>query len=148
MRHILTLLVCLSLLFTVSCREKKVKDKDFYLSEEFPLRQLVKTEITNKSENGYFFLIVGVYSNTEEQITVVKVFAKIEGTYRYLELPLENIRININEKYKTPTIQFRDEGERRLDDVLYWVGEKQYSGEIIINCSEEYLPERLLPIKI
>ena len=140
------LIISSLLLFTISCKEKK--DKDFYLSEEIPLRQLVKTDTINKSENGFFFLIAGGYSNTEEQITVVKVFARIEGTYRYLELPLENIRININEKYKTPTIQFKDEGERRLDDVLYWVGEKQYSGEIIINCCEEYLPERLLPIKI
>ena len=120
----------------------------YYLSEEIPLRQLVKTEKVSKSENGYFFLITGGYSSKEEQAVVIRVFAKVEGMYRYLELPMENIRINIKEKYKTPTIQFKNELDYTLDQTLFWIEEKNYSGEIIINCSEEYLPEKLLPIKI
>lgn len=145
MKHLLITHLFFASFLMISCKENKHKE---YISAEFPLRQLVKTEITNKSENGYFFLIAGGYSNTEEQIVVVKVFAKIEGTYRYLELPMENIRININGKYKTPTIQFKNEFDYTLSQTLFWIGEKRYDGEIIINCSEEYLPERLLPIKI
>lgn len=147
MKQIRNMFTYLFLLLTVSsCMGTETPS--FYLSEEIPLRQLVKTEKVSKSENGYFFLIIGEYSSREEQAVVVRVFAKVEGMYRYLEFPMENIRININEKYKTPTIQFKSEFNYTLDQTLFWIEEKNYSGEIIINCSEEYLPEKLLPIKI
>lgn len=147
MKQIRNMFTYLFLLLTVSSCVG-TETPSFYLSEEIPLRQLVKTDKVNKSENGYFFLITGEYSSKEEQAVVVRVFAKVEGMYRYLELPMENIRININEKYKTPTIQFKSEFNYTLDQTLFWIEEKNYSGEIIINCSEEYLPEKLLPIKI
>jgi hypothetical protein len=147
MKQIRNMITSLILLLIVSsCTGTETPS--YYLSEEIPLRQLVKTEKVNRSENGYFFLITGGYSSREEQAVVIRVFAKVEGMYRYLEFPIENIRININKKYKTPTIQFKSEINYTLDQTLFWIEEKTYSGEIIINCSEEYLPEKLLPIKI
>lgn len=132
----------LSLVLFTSCEpiiEKKLK------SSKLELRQLVQETETKKTAYASYFLIAGSYGQSEEKVTTVKVFAKVENRYRLIEMPIDEIRIAIDNKLTTPNIEIEyTNNEKYNDEELVskcWVT-KVY----VINCPEHYLPEKLLPI--
>lgn len=140
-------LSCIILLIAVftSCMESE-KHKTLK-SSEFVLRQLIKDTETIKHASGSFFLIGGGYHQSEYKRTYVQVFAKVNDRYRLIEMPIEDVRISIDNKLKTPTVQVEYERRDRVEDdellSTSWIS-KLY----VINCPEQYLPEKLLPIEI
>ena len=112
----------------------------------FELRQMVQTKETNNYSSASMFFMIGHYSSGTLNILEVKVFAKVNGAYRFLDIPIEKIRIILVDSIKKPTIQFTYHDELRSDDNICDMNYLWKS--CIITCSEEYLPERLLPIQI
>ena len=116
-------------------------------TEPLYLRQLVKSNKVQTSSGGSFFLIAGSYSSETESKPVVQVMAKVEGEYRFLEMEMEKIRIKIDSTCKIPYI------------ILNYY-DQEYSASYLIDhpkwnirsytvvCSEELLPEKLLPIEL
>lgn len=74
-------------------------------------------------------------------------FAKVDGYFRVVNIPIENVRVNINNNIDKPTLQiyYTEEkltGSNLLDNHGYNIN------YYIINCPERYLPEKLLPIEL
>jgi hypothetical protein len=124
--------------------EPQSKDKK---SENLYLRQLVKSTNQKTESSGSFFLIAGSHNSQTETKTVVQVFAKVKGEYRFMEIPIESIRIQIDPSCKVPyiSINYSSNVEIDIEEIL-----RDYFciTSYTIVCSEEYLPERLLPINL
>lgn len=117
-------------------------------TEPLYLRQLVKSNKVETTSGGSFFLIAGSYSSKTEEKPVVQVMAKVEGEYRFLEMEMEKIRIRIDSTCKTPYIilNYYDNEESSASHLLShpdW-----YVNSYTVVCSEELLPEKLLPIEL
>lgn len=143
MKNLLFLLIIL----TTSCGLSESQ-----LSKKMPLRQLVKTDENNTYKSGGFFLISGTYSEYSRKESFVKVFAKVEGGYRFIKMPMHLIKVFIDNKIKTPYIQIKyrysiPENRNRIkddDDIL----KHGYIEMYHIYCPEIYLPEKLIPIEL
>lgn len=142
LRYFTKLLSIVVLITLVSCEgitEKKLK------SSKFQLRQLVQETEKKKYAYASYFLIAGSYSQGEEKTTTVKVFANVENRFRLIEMPIDEVRIAIDNKLKTPNIQIEYTNiEKYSDEDL--VSEQWIDKVYIINCPEYFLPEKLLPI--
>lgn len=114
------------------------------MSSVFPLRQLVQQSETTQSSSGGFALFFATYHSQETKADYVKMFAKVSGNYRLISVPIEHIRININDSLVTPTLQIRYEGLPETDESICNGG--WYKKAYIISCPEKYLPKKLLPI--
>lgn len=129
----------------VSC-SNELAQNDYNLTSVFKLRQLVQKTETHKYSSASLFFAIGSYRSGETTKTSVKVFAQVEGAYRYLDIPIEDVRVVLVDSIVTPTLQIRYDGAQRADEIVCDLTylEKKY----IITCSEKYLPEKLLPIEI
>lgn len=135
------------LISLASCRPD---DKE-YKTSNFELRQMVKETNQEVSASGSFFIAVGSFSHREKSVTTVKVFAKVENRYRLIEVPIEDVRVDINNEIKTPFVFFEykrsepmeDEDVANHSNKLYWI-----DGVMILTCPEEYLPEKLVPLTL
>tara|TARA_R110000782_G_scaffold263136_1_gene355659 strand:+ start:62 stop:511 length:450 start_codon:yes stop_codon:yes gene_type:complete len=132
----------LALLLLTSC--DSIRDKDLK-SSKLELRQLVQETEIKKGSNGYFFLIGGGFNSYEKKITTVKVFAKLNDRFRIIEMPIQDIRISINNKLVKPNIQIEYVDSYKYSDEEL-VNQKWISKIYVVNCPEQYLPEKLLPI--
>jgi len=142
MKKLFLLSTFLFLLF--SCQSVEYKK---HSSSVLELRQLVQGIETSKQSNGFYFLIGGGFSSSETTSTYVKVFAKVEGRYRIIEMPIEYIRISIDNTLKTPNIVLEYESRGKMSDEE--LINRIYMEKIfVINCPEQYLPEKLLPIEL
>ena len=114
-------------------------------SSKLELRQLVQETETKKTSYALYFLIAGSYSQSEYKETKVKVFAKVENRYRLIEMPIDEIRIAIDNKLTIPNVEIEYvNNEKYSDEEL--VSNRWKTKVYIINCPEHYLPEKLLPI--
>ena len=114
-------------------------------SSKLELRQLVQETETKKTSYASYFLIAGSYSQSEYKETKVKVFAKVENRYRLIEMPIDEIRIAIDNKLTIPNVEIEYvNNEKYSDEEL--VSNRWKTKVYIINCPEHYLPEKLLPI--
>lgn len=132
----------LALVLFTSCEpmiDKKLK------SSKLELRQLVQETETKKTAYASYFLIAGSYGQSEEKITTVKVFAKVENRYRLIEMPIDEIRISIDNKLTTPNIEIEYTNNKKYNDEEL-VSKDWITKVYVINCPEQYLPEKLLPI--
>lgn len=146
MKKLFYLLPLISLL---SCKEEETNpdkmDIDRF-TEKIELRQLVNTAKINKSVNGSYFLVVGSYSAQQTQTDIVKVFGKIDDSYRLLEFKLSDTRIVVSDTIKEPYIKLKYNcAKSSIEHVLtqHWCLKEYY-----IYCPENLLPEKLLPIEI
>lgn len=117
-------------------------------TEPLYLRQLVKSNKVETSSGGSFFLIAGSYSSDTKEKPVVQVMANVEGEYRFLEMEMKKIRIRIDSTCKVPYIilNYYDTEECSISQLLRhsdW-----YVNSYTVVCSEELLPEKLLPIEL
>jgi hypothetical protein len=146
---ILSIFVCLSF---VACDDPY---QDFYeVTSPLKLRQLVNLTETEKSSNGSAFVFFATYHSEEKNVDYVKVFADVDGSYRFLEIPLQKIRVRLDSTVTTPYIEihYYYNSYKKLnftnsnicDNNNYWFTIQDYT----IVCSEQYLPERLLPIDV
>ena len=126
-----------------SCNEFKER-----LSDKIELRQLGSSVLSTKTSSAWFIIAAGSYEQSETSTIIVKVFGKIEGTYRLIEFPLKNARININNSIKTPTIQIGYTYHRNMLSSEILRNLKYNADYYIINCPDIYLPEKLIPITI
>lgn len=141
MKKLLIILTALSLFGCEHMVDKNLK------SSKLELRQLVQQTETKKTAYAYYFLIAGGYSQSEEKITTIKVFAKVQNRYRLIEMPIEEVRIAIDNKIKVPNIEIEYvNNEKYSDEEL--VSKSWITKVYVINCPEQYLPEKLLPIKL
>lgn len=132
------------ILILSACKHVEVKQ---YKTNKLLLRQLVKKDKIEKSERGSFFLIAGRYNNTTTEETIVKVFALVDGRYRYIEFGIEDIRIQIDNSIITPFLIIESKSIEKYSDeeaINYCCNNKVY----VIHCPEKYLPEKLLPIEL
>lgn len=143
------LLVLLTFSTLLSCRDY-VKNGDLCIdrtTEVLELRQIVNAENITTKSHGSYFLIGGSYSSETENKLSIKVFAKVDGYFRVIDIPIEEVRVNIDNKLNKPTLQINYEGTKYtssnlLDNYNYWIN------YYIINCPEKFLPEKLLPIEL
>lgn len=143
MRKISFLLVLCAI--SMSC-EPVEKSKDL-LTSKLELRQLVKQTTTKEEAQGSYFFITGGFSQTSEQETTIQVFAKVDSMYRLIEIPIERVRINIDNTLLKPNLQVTYRGRKPETDTDV-VNKGSYYKTYIINCPEEYLPEKLFPVTI
>lgn len=127
----------------ISCNEFKER-----LSDKIELRQLESSVSSTKTSSAWFVITAGSYDQSETSIPIVKVFGKIDGTYRLIEFPLKNARINIDNSIKTPTIQIGYTYHRNLRNTEILRNSEYNADYYIINCPDIYLPEKLIPITI
>lgn len=140
-------IIILSAFVLTSCDQEMNKEKCNLKPIE--LRQIIKDKETVKSASfGYFvFAASGSYSETEE--LTVKVCGKVDGSYRFLEFDINDIRIKIDNSVKTPYLKLNvnnDLKNKYASTILDYHNWEIRSVTIV--CSDEMLPERLLPIDI
>lgn len=141
-KSILLLVLCV---IFISCESvEKAKDQR---TSKLELRQLVKQTTTKEETQGSYFFIAGGFSQTSEQETTIQVFAKVDGMYRLIEMPIGRVRINIDNTLLKPNLQVTYRGRKPETDTDV-VNKGSYYKIYIINCPEQYLPEKLLPVTI
>lgn len=140
------LLVISSIILFTSCENE---EKNFR-SGNFELRQLTSEQKTVNSQSASYFLVFAEYKQRSEDIFKVKVFAKINGTYRFLDIPIEKIRVRLNsDTLSKPYLVINYNSVAQMDiDYLLGLSDCCYDISYEINCSENYLPEKLLPISL
>lgn len=141
-KYILAVITFIVFLFS-SCHE----DKRFQ-TDNLELRQLVKTTDTTKSEHGAFFLLAGGYSSSENVNNKIKMYALVNGSYKYLEYDVSDVRIKIDNTVKTPYLVISYRNDKKVSDERITGRPHWYSGRIVLVTNEYYLPEQLLPITI
>jgi hypothetical protein len=138
-------------IFFTSCDDiKDVQRK----SSKFELRQLIKETETTKSSYGSYFLVAAQWGSSETNKTTIKCFAKVEGRYRMLDIPIEDIRVCIDDSLKIPYVQVE---YNSMSNYPYYDGElllnngydvHAHDFVYVIYCPQVYLPENLVPIKL
>jgi hypothetical protein len=113
---------------------------------------------TEKSSGGTFVLFFATYHSQEKNMDVIKVFAEVDGLYRFIEIPMELVKVKIDNSITTPYVQIRYsfDGTGPIWRSNTKIVEDIASGRLghltltdyVITCPEQYLPERLLPIDI
>lgn len=104
MKHSI-IIICILLATSIMSCEKVDRKPVSYRTPKMELRQLVNTTEVSQNSSGGFFLIGGSYSSSTNREHLVKVFAKVENSYRFLEFPLKNARVHINNNIKVPYIE-------------------------------------------
>ena len=120
------------------------------------LRQLANVTETEKSSGGTFVLFFATYHSQEKDMDFIKVFAEVDGLYRFIEIPMELVKVKIDNSVATPYVQirysFNGTGPIWRSNT-YIIENVEYAGRLnltdyVITCPEQYLPERLLEIDI
>lgn len=120
------------------------------------LRQLANVTETEKSSGGTFVLFFATYHSQEKDMDFIKVFADVDGLYRFIEIPMELVKVKIDNSVATPYVQirysFNGTGPIWRSNT-YIIENVEYAGRLnltdyVITCPEQYLPERLLEIDI
>lgn len=137
-------------IITISCANKTETPDEIYRDREtsvLELRQLVNSKEVNKQSYGSFFLIGGSFSNNETTEVYVKVFAKVNGYFRVISIPIEQLRVNIDNTIEKPNLVIPYHSYKRSDSEVVDKIES-HNLDCVINCPEKYLPEKLLPIEL
>ena len=103
-------LVLLAGLFAVGCSQRPLppSQAEQILQGEHKLRKMTERTDINARISGIFFLFIGNISGTMNTSVSVKFAWEMnDGTYAISSLPLEKIRVKLDEKATTPTIKFR-----------------------------------------
>lgn len=111
MRRIASQLVTLGVIFAVisGCQgEQRDSPAALILQGEHQLRKVVERVESKSSFSGGFFLFVGIMEgNTESYSKVRFAWQMNDGTYALSSLPMDRVRVKIDNSVATPTIKFR-----------------------------------------
>lgn len=147
MKNLLLLLI--SIVFLFSCSDDKIK---YEKTSNIKLRQLVNSTETEKTSDGSAFVFFATYHSREEDKDYVKVFAEVDGTYRFIKFPIEDIRIKLDSTVTNPYLIIHYYNYTGKHSDSYILSENSLYDITIDNytvvCSEKYLPEKLLPIDV
>ena len=143
----MTMIVSIILLLFVSCSKTSTKE-----TSSLELRQFVASEEKTQTSSASFFLFCGNFTSVEKNAAYLKVFAKVNGEYRFLTSPLEDVRIHFNDSLQKPllkikcTTNFYEIDKFSDEELCDFVGADKKL--FIITCPSSLLPERLLPIAL
>ncbi|MBI3572819.1 MAG: hypothetical protein HY092_01300 [Candidatus Kerfeldbacteria bacterium] len=80
---------------------------DAVLRGHHSLRKVVEwADHQSRIDGGFFLVFGGINSSTSENLRVKFAWRMNDGTYAISSLPLEQIRIKIDDRVTVPTIQF------------------------------------------
>lgn len=148
MKNLFVILLSIAFLFSCSIPEARYEK-----TSNLELRQLANLSETESSSGGSAFLFFATYYSHEDEQDYVKVFAKVDGSYRFLKFPIEMIRIKLDSTVMTPYIvvhyHYSDSEVKKYSD-SYIVGDNYdtWIDNYTVVCHEKYLPEKLLPIDV
>ncbi|MDP3947637.1 MAG: hypothetical protein Q8Q41_03035 [bacterium] len=98
-------------LFVAGCADKGPEPPSkaqAILEGEHKLRKMVERTDAKTSTSGGFFLFVGGFdSSAKTSVTVKFAWQMNDGTYAISSLPLEKIRVKLDDGAAVPTIKFR-----------------------------------------
>ena len=104
-------IVLLAGFFMTGCSEQLPRppsQAEQILGGEHKLRKMIERTGTNSNISGGFFLFAGALNGgTTTNVLVKFAWEMNDGTYAISSLPLEKIRVKLDEKVATPTIKFR-----------------------------------------
>lgn len=150
-KQIKFLFVSLFLVFLSSCSDEFVIKK----SEKLQLRQMVQSEDKERGSSGYFLFGIGSYQEYETNEPVIRVFAKVGGSYRFIEIPLDKLDVNIlSDSTTIPYLElkYRDRKDDPDMKAINILSNNPYNPYLlkryVINCPDKYLPEDLIPINL
>jgi hypothetical protein len=139
------LFILITAVVFTSCAKKEEDSYKARKTSVLELRQLVNKTETTKNTYGSFFLVMGSVQSNESTESYVKVFAKVDGYFRVITIPIDKLRVNIDNTLEKPNLVITY-SDRELTDSC--VVEESYNNKFIISCPEKYLPENLLPIEL
>lgn len=146
---IYTAIAAMLLLTTVisqSCDENP--NRKHRVSNVLKLRQLVQKTETQKTSSASVLLFFASYHSSETNRDYVKMFANVQGNYRLIAAPIENIRVVLVDTLNTPFVKIKYFGEEHTDEeICNYIGILKRC-RFIIYCPEKYFPEKLLPISL
>lgn len=141
MKNISLLFLCFLLTLTLhSCFD--YEEPITYTSPAFPLKQLQKSALTHTGSSGWFIIAAGSYSSSTITKTTIKLYAAVNGLYTYMDLPIENVQIKIDNSVTTPTVNFTSYNDN-WGIYTYWAGLP-----CILTIPEKYLPTDFTPITL
>jgi len=149
MKNLFILLLSVVFLFSCSMPEGRYEK-----TSNLELRQLVNLSETESTSVGSSSLFFATYYSHEEDMDYVKVFAKVDGTYRFLKFPLEKIRIKLDSTVMNPYIvvhyHYSDNEDKKYSDGFVCSNDnyETYIDNYTVVCHEKYLPEKLLPLDV
>lgn len=132
-------------IFAISCGNQPQAYKE-NVTEPIYLRQLVKSNVTVSGTSGSFFLIAGSFSSSSETYPVVHAMGNINGEYRLLEMNFRDVAIRLDSTVKTPYILIYT--NYNINDYESLLRHPYKVNRYVIVCTEEYLPEKLLPLSL
>ena len=92
-------------LFMSGCEDKKMLGE--ILDGEHKLHKMVESVKINSNLSGGFFLVAGgIDQSTTEEIIIRFSWQMNDDTYAISSLPIEKIRINLDNEVTIPTIKF------------------------------------------
>ena len=108
------------------------------------LRKLVERSETQSHASGGFFFVVGSYeANTKTQMLVKFAWQMNDGVYAISSLPLEKIRVRLDNTVKTPTIEFHsDYGDVSTSSDLQVIIDR-FVNYAVITCREADWPVKI-----
>lgn len=138
------LLIILGLIMT-SCEPERKQ----FLTAKMPLRQLVNSINTTTKADGWFFLVSGGYSSSAQTKSTIKMYALVNGAYKFLEFDMKSVRIHVDNSVTAPYIvcYYSSNRNRVISDETV-TNHLFLIDKVVLHTSEKYLPEQLLPINI
>lgn len=108
---VLTLFLGSVFCFT-GCQKKPGRDVPSYaqrvLGGEHQLRRMTEiTEVNGQVSGGFFLFVGGISGSISTDVSVKFAWQMNDSTYAISSLPLEKIRVKLDESTLTPTIRFR-----------------------------------------
>jgi hypothetical protein len=152
--------ILISFILITSC-SKKIEQKE-RTYENFPIKQLVKTEFQNTKSDGGFFLITGGHSSSTVESIYIKMMVETSpNIFTLLCLDLKNnldhvFYIEINNDVSLPYLKIdttdrdsRNKGRLSKENLIIGLNEgKFFRMKLYLVCPEKYLPEQLLPLTL
>ena len=109
-------------------------------TNSFELKQLSNSEENSKISCGTFIFGFGSSQYKEVQTKYITVVALVDCYFRTIKIPIEKLRVKIDNCRIRPTLKIKYIGHKKSDsDVV----DKNYATEYILTCHSYYLPEDL-----
>lgn len=135
------------LLFSiVACVPDRQKS---YIIDNVEMRQLQNGSANENSVHVSYFMFIGNIEGQSEEVEYVKMFINIDGYYKFVKLPMNDVYIKINNSVDKPYLKVKYSwyDKLKLSRIIRDDYNNYYQKYIII-CPEEYLPENMSPINL